>query len=139
VSGVEVPVDTRLEFEAGMGPIEVYRSGHSARIDHVNVDHSKWSSADGSVLSTAGHLGLVSSVLSPIVVDGKTWGVIGVSSTVDALPLDTEERLEKFTGLVATAIANAESRSELAASRKRLVAASDQARRRIERDLHDGT
>jgi len=39
---------------------------------------------------------------------------------------------------VATAIANAESRSELAASRRRIVAASDQARRRIERDLHDG-
>jgi signal transduction histidine kinase len=47
--------------------------------------------------------------------------------------------LEKFTALLATAIANAESRSELAASRRRIVAASDEARRRIERDLHDGT
>jgi signal transduction histidine kinase len=45
----------------------------------------------------------------------------------------------KFTDLVATAIANAEGKSELAASRRRIVAASDQARRRIERDLHDGT
>jgi signal transduction histidine kinase len=50
-----------------------------------------------------------------------------------------EGRLEKFTELLATAIANAESRSELAASRRRIVAASDEARRRIERDLHDGT
>jgi signal transduction histidine kinase len=32
-----------------------------------------------------------------------------------------------------------QSREELAASRARIVAASDQARRRIERDLHDGT
>jgi len=32
-----------------------------------------------------------------------------------------------------------ESRNELAASRARIVAAADQARRRIERDLHDGT
>jgi signal transduction histidine kinase len=32
-----------------------------------------------------------------------------------------------------------ESREELAASRARIVAAGDQARRRIERDLHDGT
>src|SRR6202142_3222247 len=47
--------------------------------------------------------------------------------------------LEKFTALLATAIANTESRAELAASRRRIVAASDDARRRIERNLHDGT
>ncbi|MEU7876016.1 histidine kinase [Dactylosporangium sp. NPDC049140] len=40
--------------------------------------------------------------------------------------------------LAATAIANADSRAELAASRARLVAAADQARERIERNLHDG-
>jgi signal transduction histidine kinase len=62
-----------------------------------------------------------------------------VASTDDLLPHDVEGRLEKFTELLATAIANAESRSQLAASRRRIVAASDQARRRIERDLHDGT
>ena len=39
---------------------------------------------------------------------------------------------------MATAISNAESRSELAASRARVIAAADDARRRIERDLHDG-
>jgi signal transduction histidine kinase len=63
---------------------------------------------------------------------------LSISSTDEALPHDTEERLEKFSDLVATAIANAEGRSELAASRRRIVAASDDARRRIERDLHDG-
>jgi signal transduction histidine kinase len=63
-----------------------------------------------------------------------------VASTDElAAGTDTEGRLEKFTELLATAIANAESRSELAASRRRIVAASDEARRRIERDLHDGT
>jgi signal transduction histidine kinase len=36
------------------------------------------------------------------------------------------------------AIGNAESRAELAASRARVVAASDQTRQRIERNLHDG-
>jgi signal transduction histidine kinase len=51
---------------------------------------------------------------------------------------DTESRLTGFTELVATAVANAESRSELAASRARIVAASDETRRRVERDLHDG-
>jgi signal transduction histidine kinase len=60
-------------------------------------------------------------------------------SSTKVLPPDTEVRLQRFSELVATAIANAESRSELDASRRRIVAASDEARRRIERDLHDGT
>jgi signal transduction histidine kinase len=77
-------------------------------------------------------------VASPIVVEGKLWGVIAVN-TGEELPPDTEERLEKFTELVTTAIANAEGKSELAASRRRIVAASDETRRQIERDLHDGT
>jgi signal transduction histidine kinase len=47
--------------------------------------------------------------------------------------------MANFTELVATAIANAESRAELTASRARVVAAADDTRRRIERDLHDGT
>jgi signal transduction histidine kinase len=54
------------------------------------------------------------------------------------LPADTEARLAGFTELVATAIANAEAQAEVTASRARIVAAADQARRRIERDLHDG-
>jgi signal transduction histidine kinase len=54
------------------------------------------------------------------------------------MPPGTEARLTSFTELVATAIANADSSAELAASRRRIVAASDDARRQIERDLHDG-
>jgi signal transduction histidine kinase len=54
------------------------------------------------------------------------------------LPPDAEERLARFTELLATAIANAESRADVAASRRRIVAAGDETRRRIERDLHDG-
>jgi len=93
----------------------------------------------GPIAASLGRLGLVSTVASPIIVEGRLWGAMAVSSKDEPLPLDTEERLEKFTELVATAIANADSRSELAASRRRIVAASDEARRRIERDLHDGT
>jgi signal transduction histidine kinase len=48
------------------------------------------------------------------------------------------DRIAEITELVATSIANAESRSALAESRARLVAAGDDTRRRIERDLHDG-
>jgi signal transduction histidine kinase len=73
------------------------------------------------------------------VVEGRVWGLMAAGSIVEQhlLP-DTEERLAQFTELVATAIANAESRAELAASRARIVAAADETRRRIHRDLHDG-
>jgi signal transduction histidine kinase len=47
--------------------------------------------------------------------------------------------MSQFTELVAVAIANAEGRSQLAASRARVVTAADETRRRIERDLHDAT
>jgi signal transduction histidine kinase len=131
---LELPVGTRWEFQPGMASAEVYRTGSSARVDAMD-----WPSASGPVAGAARRLGVVSSVVSPIVVEGRVWGAMSTASTDELLPSGTEGRLEKFTGLLATAIANAESRSELAASRRRIVAASDQARRRIERDLHDGT
>ena len=56
-----------------------------------------------------------------------------------AVSSGTADRLADFTELVATAVGNAQSRAELAASRARIVAAADETRRRIERDLHDGT
>ena len=86
-------------------------------------------------------LGISSSVASPIVVEGRLWGVLFLHSKQarQPFPRDTESRVTGFTELVATAIANAESRAALAASRARIVAGSDETRRRIERDLHDGT
>jgi signal transduction histidine kinase len=84
-------------------------------------------------------LGIRSSVGCPIVVEGRLWGVIA-ASTKSATPFaaDTESQIAEFTELVATAIANAEARTEVAASRARLVAATDEERRRVVRDLHDG-
>ncbi|MGI5247348.1 AAA family ATPase [Dactylosporangium sp. CA-139066] len=79
-----------------------------------------------------------SAFASPIVVEGRLWGAIGAAAERDRLSEDTERRLADFTELVATAIANAESRAELTTSRARIVATADQTRRRIERDLHDG-
>jgi signal transduction histidine kinase len=76
---------------------------------------------------------------APIVVEGRLWGVIIASFTAkDAAPPDVEARLKDFTELVASAIANADRRAELLASRARVVAAADEARRRLVRDLHDG-
>ena len=123
----DIPIGTCWEFQEGMASAEVYRTGRSARVDAMEI-------------ARAGReLGVVSSVATPIVVEGHLWGAVSVGSEGEQLPPHAEERLVKFTELVATAIANAEGKSELAASRRRIVAASDQARRRIERDLHDGT
>ena len=62
-----------------------------------------------------------------------------------ALPADSEPLADhrrggspEFTALLATAIGNAQSRDELDASRRRIVTAADEARRQLERDLHDG-
>ena len=74
-----------------------------------------------------------------MIVNGRPWGAVAVNSLEpEPLPPDTEERVSQFTELVATAIANVEARRDLAASRMRIVAATDQARRRLGRDLHDG-
>jgi signal transduction histidine kinase len=77
-------------------------------------------------------------VASPVIVDGSLWGALVASTKRDPLAADTEERMANFTDIVGTVIANAETRAELTASRARVVAAADEARRRIERDLHDG-
>jgi len=124
----------RWELDDFLASAEVFRTGRSAR-----ADERSWASAGGPTAARLRSLGLVSTVASPIIVDGRLWGAIVVATQDEPLPVDIEERLEKFTELVATAIANADSRSELAASRRRIVAASDEARRRIERDIHDGT
>jgi signal transduction histidine kinase len=77
--------------------------------------------------------------IAPIVVDGQEWGVAVVSSCHNQpFPAEPEDRLRDFAELVAMAIANAQARSDLHASRTRIVTAADDARRRLERDLHDG-
>jgi signal transduction histidine kinase len=110
----------------------VLRTGHTARTD-------SFENAAGSLAARLRELGLRSRVGAPVVVDDRVWGMAAVgSSRPDPLPSDTEERISDFADLVATALANAATRSELIASRARIVAAADDARRHLERDLHDG-
>jgi GAF domain-containing protein len=84
--------------------------------------------------------GVRSRIGAPVSVEGRLWGaLIALSTEAEGLPPGTEDRLARFTELIATAVSNAMTRSELMASRARIVAAGDEARRRIERNLHDGT
>jgi signal transduction histidine kinase len=122
-------------LEGGDPASTIWRTGRPVRID----DYRRVPGRIARLVRE--ELGIASSVASPIVVQRRLWGALFVHSrqTGQPLPRDTESRLTGFTELVATAIANAESRAELKASRARIVAAADETRRRIERDLHDGT
>jgi signal transduction histidine kinase len=110
----------------------VCRTGLPARADYTRP-------ARGPIATAARAVSARSAVGVPVVVDGTLWGVMAVGSReTEPMPADFEGRLAKFTELLATAIANAEGRAELDASRARIVATADATRRRIERDLHDG-
>jgi signal transduction histidine kinase len=110
----------------------VMRTRQSARMD-------SWEDAAGPIAQRVRELGVRSRVGAPIVVDERLWGIAVVATTEpEPLPPDTEARIVEFAELVATAIAAATTRAELIASRARIVAAADDARRRLERDIHDG-
>ena len=112
----------------------VHQTGDGARIDDYVSDANASALAGG--ISPAG---VRTAAGAPITVGGRLWGLVAVSSAGDEpLPVETEGRLGHFTELAATAVANAQAQAELTASRARVVAAADETRRRIERDLHDG-
>jgi signal transduction histidine kinase len=93
----------------------------------------------GAVAELMRELGIRSGAGGPIILGGRVWGAVtAVWPAGTPLPVGAEDRVAAFAELVSYAIENAETRDELAASRARLVAAADEARRRIERDLHDG-
>jgi signal transduction histidine kinase len=123
-----------LELRDYLAPAMVWRTGRSAR-----VDEDQWSSVSDPVADRLRELGIRSMVASPIIVEGRLWGVVAAVTRRGPFPSDAAGRLADFTELVATAVGNAQSRAEHGASRARIVAAADETRRRIERDLHDGT
>ena len=127
-----VPVGTREILGGPNVPTLVFETGRPTRIDRYGEDA-------GPAAAAAVAAGVRSAVGVPIRVEGQLWGLMNVYSThEERLPENTEARLAGFTELVATAIANAEARAALTASRARIVATADATRRHIERDLHDG-
>ena len=126
----DVPTGTPVALGGGTSIAEVLRTARPVRIDD-------YSGASGPLAEASRQLRLRSAVGCPIVVEDRLWGALVAGTSGDPLAADTEARLDSFTELVATAIANTESRSELVASRARIVAAADETRHRIQRDLHD--
>jgi signal transduction histidine kinase len=128
----ELAVGTRFALEGASIAALVREASRPVRVD-------SFAGAHGPIAREAQGLGIRSSVGCPIVVEGRLWGVIAASSkSARPFPADTEAQIAEFTELVATAIANTEARREVAASRARIVTATDEERRRVVRDLHDG-
>ena len=127
-----LPHDRRVALDDALAITTVFRTGRSARQD----DYSR-SRAIGPVAEYARRPGR-STVASPVTVEGRVWGAVVVSTTRAPLPADAERRMAGFAELVGIVIATVESRAELKASRARVLAAGDEALRRIRRDLHDG-
>jgi signal transduction histidine kinase len=121
-AGEEFELELGFRFPLGGGAIsQVKRTGSPARIDYELKGKRR------------------QMVAAPIVVSGRLWGAATITMPApEAFPADVEERLGKFTRLVAVALANAEAREQLTASRARIVQAGDAERRRLERNLHDG-
>jgi signal transduction histidine kinase len=128
---VALPGD-KLSTEGHNVTALVFRTGRPARID----DYTK--ATGGEHVRQAREAGIQSMVGAPVQVRERVWGLLGVYSMHRRLPPDTEARLADFAALVESAIANVQAWSELEASRVRIISAADEARRRVERNLHDG-
>ena len=127
-----IPVGLRLGFGGRNLHTLVFQTGRPGRIDD-------YAAASGDAADAARGWGFRSAVGVPISVEDRLWGVMSVASArEEPLSADTEERLAAFTELIVTALVNADAQAALNASRARIVAAADETRRRLERDLHDG-
>jgi GAF domain-containing protein len=126
------PIGERIPVEGGSVTAKISRSGLPERVDDYDE-------VPGVLAARLRAFGMYSVVGAPIHVAGRLWGAVMVTSEVPhSFPAGTEARLSNFAELVTAALANVDAREQLAASRARIVEAADAARRRIERDLHDG-
>jgi signal transduction histidine kinase len=123
------PLSEPVPADGDTGTGQVLRTGRAHRVV----------SFEGTALAdTARELGVAAAVTVPIMVDRRIWGNLSISTPDRPPPPRTERRLAQFAELVSAAIANAESRAQLTASRARVVATADETRRRLQRDVHDG-
>ena len=129
VSTSPVPLGLRIPAVPGTVAAEVLRTGAPCRLDNVS---------DSPLGRIGTDLRIAACVAVPITIEGRVWGALAANSPTAPLPPSTEERLRPFAELAAAAIASAENKQKLTTSRARVVAASDETRRRLQRDVHDG-
>ncbi|WP_324930723.1 PAS domain-containing protein [Mycobacterium sp.] len=130
--GKQSRVGERYSLDGDNVAARVWATGRAVRIENHETPARAEGAADVQLIPR-------SAVGAPIVVNGTLWGLaVAGSFGPEPLTADSEACLGDFANLLATAITNAAARAELLASRARIVAAGDDARRRFERDLHDG-
>jgi PAS domain S-box-containing protein len=128
----KVEVGSTVPLDSETTAVHVWRTGQPARLD-------SYEGLKGELAAKLRSLGFTCAVAAPIMLAGRLWGAVLVSSVnPEPFPPGAEQRIAKFAELVAQALANAEAREQLSASRARIVQAADTERRRLERNLHDG-
>ena len=134
VGGVRgLPVNAELDFHRTRSAIGLAQS----TLLPARLTYDEDSSGDVPKLMKA--VGLRATAVAPILHHSEPWGaVLASAADEEALPPGCERRLVGLAALIGQALVNADARAELAASRTRLVEAGDEARRRLERALHEG-
>jgi signal transduction histidine kinase len=125
------PIGRQIVIGGPTALAQVQRTWAPARVD-------TYEGMPGEYPAELRQLGMRAAVAAPILVDGRLWGAVAAASVGAPFTRSTEVRLGAFAELVAQAIANVDARIKLDESRARIVQAADDARRKIERDLHDG-
>jgi len=124
-------------FPIGERIVDPHSSVGRVRTTAAPVRIDDWGGISGPTAEAMYRIGYRSTAAAPIVVAGTLWGAVGIASE-KPMPPDTENRLAEFCALISLALASAQAREDLVASRLRLVRAGDETRRRLERNLHDG-
>jgi PAS domain S-box-containing protein len=127
-----LPEGTVLPLDGDTAVARVWRTGRASRMDD-------YQEAQGELAEIVRGYGVQAVVAAPVFLGGSLWGSLVISRMERSpFPEGAEQRIAYFAELAAQALANAQAREELAASRARIVQAGDEERRRLERNLHDG-
>jgi K+-sensing histidine kinase KdpD len=113
--GIQIPVGTRLKVAGHGVAVSVAQTGGAARTE-------RFDGPPGSAARFFAEAGATAGTGSPIVVEGRLWGVaIAASRDADTFPAGAEHRIADFTELIATAIANAEAQAQLIQTQAQLI------------------